>query len=205
MQNNRPVKFNFDNVFGAKGASVGHARSSYSSDEVEAIRRETFAKGKADTEAQAAAARAATLGSIAEALVRLIGEFDGVVASMRSESAALALEVGRKLAEVALQAFPLKEVEALLADCLHKLHREPRIVVRLAPVAADALRADVDALCAQHGFTGRVVVLAEASLAGGDCRIEWADGGVERELSQSYALIEQCAERWRSSNPTEGN
>ncbi|MDZ4867953.1 MAG: FliH/SctL family protein [Alphaproteobacteria bacterium] len=204
MQPNRPTKFNFDTVFGTNGSpATSHVRSTYSSDEVEAIRSETFALGKADTEAQAAAARAATLAAIAESLMRMIGEFDAVVKAMRQDSAAIAIEVGRKLAEVALDAFPLKEVEMLLADCLHKLHREPRIVVRLAPDNAEALRADIDALCHQHAFAGRIVIIAEPALTGSDCRIEWADGGVERDLATTFSAIEQGAERWRSSNPTE--
>lgn len=203
LQQTRPVKYNFDTVFGSKGANGAHARSSYSSDEVEAIRRDTFAQGKADTEAQAAAARAATLGAVAQGLVRMLGEFDAVVRTMRDESAALAVEVGRKLAEVALAAAPLKEVEALIAECMHKLHREPRLVVRVAPACAEELRADVDRLAAEHAFTGRVVILAEPALGPADCRIEWADGGVERDLAQTCAAIEQGYARWRASNPTE--
>lgn len=203
MQQNRPVRYNFDTVFGSKGVGAAHARSSYSSDEVEAIRRDTFAQGKADTEAQAAAARAATLGAIAQGLVRMLGEFDAVVRTMRDESAALAVEVGRKLAEVALAAAPLKEVEAMIAECMHKLHREPRLVVRVAPACAEELRADIDRLAAEHAFAGRVVILAEPALGAADCRIEWADGGVERDLAQTCAAIEQGYARWRASNPTE--
>lgn len=202
MQPNQPTKFKFDTVFGSKGATT-HARSSYTSDEVEAIRRETFAQGRADTEAQAAAARTASLAAIAESLIRMTGELEAAVKTMRQDSAAIAIEVGRKLAEVALEAFPLKEIEALLTDCLHKLHDEPRIVVRLAPANAEALRADIDALCQQHAFAGRVVILAEPALTGSDCRVEWADGGVERDLASAFSAIEQSAERWRSSNPTE--
>lgn len=203
MQRNRHIKYNFDTVFGAKGATAAHTRSSYSSDEVETIRRETFAQGKADTEAQAAAARAATLGAISEGLMRMIGEFDAAIRTMRDESAALALEVGRKLAEVALVAEPLKEVQALVGECMHKLHREPRLVVRVSPACAEDLRTEVDRLAAEHAFAGRVVVLAEATLAAGDCRIEWADGGIERDLAATYSAIEQGYARWRTSNPTE--
>ena len=36
MQPNQPIKFKFDTVFGSKGATT-HSRSSYTSDEVEAI------------------------------------------------------------------------------------------------------------------------------------------------------------------------
>ena len=206
MQQPQPVRFNFDTVFGANGAPAAvapRARSTYSAEEVEAMRRETFAEGKADTEAQAAAASAAALSVIAQGVLRLVGEVDAAIAQMRIESAAAALHVGRKLASAALDAYPLKEVEALLADCLHKLHREPRMVVRVSPACAEGLRADIDAMCAEHGYTGRVVILAEPTLSGADCRIEWADGGIERDLTHTIATIEQSAERWRSVPTTE--
>jgi flagellar assembly protein FliH len=205
MQEQRPVKFNFDTVFGSKGgpANGTRVRSSYSSDEVEVIRRDTFAQGKADSEAQAAAARATALGALAQGLVRLLGEFDATVLALRQESADVALQVGRKLADVALDAFPLKEVETLVGECLHKLHREPRLVVRVSAALADPLRADIEALSAEHGFAGRVVIIAEEKLAGADCRVEWADGGIERDLSATFAAIEQSAERWRATTLSE--
>lgn len=203
MQQSGPIKFNFDTVFDPAGAAASaRARSSYSSAEVDTIRRETLAEAKADADAQAAAARTATLSALTEGVSRLLDEFDARTAVMRQESAALALQVGRKLAETALTAFPLKEVEALLAECLHKLHSEPRLVVRTSPACAEGLRADVDALCAEHGYAGRLVVLAEPSLSGADCRIEWADGGIERDLAATLAAIERSAEHWCASTTT---
>ncbi|MEQ1863174.1 MAG: FliH/SctL family protein [Micropepsaceae bacterium] len=207
MQPLRTVKFNFDNVFGAKDtgaqAAAPRARSSYSADEVELIRKESQSKGKADAEAAALALQAQTLGAIAHSLTTVISQFGATVTAMRQESAQLALAVGRKLAEHALTAYPLEEVQTLLADCLHKMHDEPRIVVRLAPDGAEAIRAEIDRLCEQHGFAGRVVVIAEPVFSGADCRIEWADGGIERDMSATFAAIEQCAERWRATTSAE--
>jgi flagellar assembly protein FliH len=202
MQESRPVKFKFDNVFGSNGAPAQqstHARSSYSSEEVESIRKETFAQGKTDAEARSSAARAAAIGAIAQAMLRMLGEVDKAVLSSREESAEVVLHIARKIAGAALDAFPLKEVEALVGECLDKLHREPRIVVRVAEAVVEQLRADIDAMCEQHGFTGRVVVLDEKTLSGADCRIEWADGGIERDLTQIQAAIDEAAERWRAS------
>jgi flagellar assembly protein FliH len=203
MQPHRTVKFNFDNVFGAKGeiakAAAPRARSSYSSDEVEIIRKDCMAQGKADAEALAQALQAQTLGAIAHSLTTVISQFDAAVSTMRQDSAELALAVGRKLAEHALASYPLEEVRTLLADCLHKMHGEPRIVVRLAPGCAESIRTEIDRLCEQHGFAGRVVVIAEPIFNGADCRIEWADGGIERDMSATFAAIEQCAERWRAT------
>jgi flagellar assembly protein FliH len=203
----RPVKFNFDNVFGAKTTAAQPAasrtRSSYSSDEVEAIRRETFRQGKADTEAAAAAVKAQALGAIAQSMGAVIAEFDAAVLAMRQESALVALQVGRKLAAVALAFFPEKEVETVVADCLHKLHREPRLVVRVSQACADALKNDIAAMCQTHGYAGRVIIMAEPSLSGADCSVEWADGGIERDLAATFAAIEQSAERWRTSTSAE--
>jgi flagellar assembly protein FliH len=208
-QTPRPVKFNFDNVFGAKGAATQQAapraRSSFSSDEVEAIRKETFQQGKADTEAAAAALKAQALSAVAGAMTTVIKQFDAAVLAMRQESALVALQVGRKMAEAALAHFPEKEVEAIVAECLHKLHREPRLVVRLSSACADALRADIDAMCQAQGYAGRVIIMAEPALAGADCSVEWADGGVERDMAETFAVIEQSAERWRASTSAEEN
>ena len=204
----RPVKFNFDNVFGSKGAAAPaapRARSSYSATEVEAIRGEMLAQGKSDAEAVATAARATALGAIAHGLTAIIGQMDATAAALREESAALALEVGCKLANAALAALPLKEVEALVADCLHKLHREPRLVVRASSECAEALRQDIDALCQEHGYAGRVIIIAEPALSGADCRVEWADGGVERDLSLASTAIEECFSRWRATPSVEEN
>ena len=207
MTQARPVKFNFDNVFGSKGgatqAVAPRARSTFSSDEVDAIRKDTFAQGKAETEAQASALRAAALAAVAQRLNTVIGGLDATVLTLRQESAVLALQVARKLAETALAAFPQTEVEALLGECLHNLHREPRLVVRASAACAEALRGEIDALCQQHGYTGRVVILAEPQLSGADCRIEWADGGIERDLAQTFATIEECVERWRTAQSSE--
>jgi len=38
-------------------------------------------------------------------------------------------------------------------------------------------------------FEGRLVVLAEPDIAVGDCRIEWADGGINRDSAAADAVI----------------
>ena len=40
-----------------------------------------------------------------------------------------------------------------------------------------------------HSFEGRLVVLAEPDIAVGDCRIEWADGGINRDSAAADAAI----------------
>jgi flagellar assembly protein FliH len=51
----------------------------------------------------------------------------------------------------------------------------------------------------QSGFAGRLIVLAEPELAVGDCKIEWADGGVVREAAAIDAKITELVERYVAS------
>ena len=39
-------------------------------------------------------------------------------------------------------------------------------------------------------------MLAEPDIAPGDCRIEWADGGIKRERAATEAAIEEAVARY---------
>ena len=46
------------------------------------------------------------------------------------------------------------------------------------------------------GLASRLVVLAEPEIAPGDCRIEWADGGIRRESAATEQAIEEAVARY---------
>jgi len=205
----RPAKFNFDTVFGTKGTpsntQAARPRSAYSADEVEVIRRESFAAGKAAATAEDAHAQAMALSAISQSMSVLIQQFDAELGTLRDQSAQLALAVGRKLAQSALELAPQAETVAMLSECMHKLHAEPRLVVRVAADIGDSVKAQIEPLSERHGFTGRVVVMVEPSLPPMACRIEWADGGIEQDLNSTFAAIQEHVTRWQAARTGEGN
>ena len=62
-----------------------------------------------------------------------------------------------------------------------------------------ATREKLDAVAHARGFEGRLVVLAEPGIAMGDCRIEWADGGVNRDSAAADAAIGEAVARYVSA------
>ena len=100
------------------------------------------------------------------------------------------LAVARKIVPVLLDQQPLVEIEALLRESLSLLINEPRIVVRVPDALAESLGRRIDEVAQSCGFAGRVVLLPDTELSGADCRMEWADGGVERDTEKTWRDIE---------------
>jgi flagellar assembly protein FliH len=205
----KPAKFNFDTVFGTKGtpaaAASNRTRSAYSAEEVEQIRREAHAAGKQAASAEATHAQAVALSAIAQGTHALIQQYDAQLQTLRAQSAELALVVGRKLAGAALAAAPNEEVLGFISECMHKLHQEPRLVIRVSQATADFIKGQIESLSEQHGFSGRVIVMSDAGMSGAACRIEWADGGVEQDLEATFVAIQEHVARWQKSGSTEEN
>ena len=53
----------------------------------------------------------------------------------------------------------------------------------------------LDDIVRARSFEGRLVVLAEPDIALGDCRIEWADGGINRDSAAADAAISRGSRR----------
>jgi flagellar assembly protein FliH len=107
----------------------------------------------------------------------------------------LALAILRKMHPALSAKRGLDEVEGVLATCLEQLKNEPRLVAYVPNALLDPLNERVAAISAARGFEGRVVLIGDPDLADSDCRIEWADGGLERDTRRLWADIETALDR----------
>jgi flagellar assembly protein FliH len=69
-------------------------------------------------------------------------------------------------------------------------------VVRIAEPTYEAAHKRLEEIARLHGFEGRLVVLAEPGIALGDCRIEWADGGLARDRAATETAIGEAVGRY---------
>ena len=60
----------------------------------------------------------------------------------------------------------------------------------------EAARDKLDEIVRRGSPDTRLVVLAEPEIAAGDCRIEWADGGIERDSAAIAAAIDEAVTRY---------
>lgn len=211
-------KFLFDEEFvrpedGQPSAPLVRRKpKSFSEAEVELFKKNAFEEGKltgydqgkAEALADAATLTAAALANIDASLPAALES----VHRAREEAIAAAVTamgaIARKLLPAMAEARAIDEIEALARDCLARLAEEPRIVVKTAPDMADAVRAKLETLGVQYGFAGRLVVMPDPALPVTDTRIEWADGGAERNVADTWKEIEDAIERFLAMKPGGG-
>ncbi len=111
------------------------------------------------------------------------------------EALEVALTVVRKIFPRLAGRHGLAEVESVVSDCLERLRDEPRIVIRVADAVLDQVQTRIGELVARAGFEGKIVYLAQDGMNPGDVRVEWADGGAERDSERLWREIEQITAR----------
>ncbi|NPV22003.1 FliH/SctL family protein [Bradyrhizobium aeschynomenes] len=201
----QPAKFLFDTDFAApeKTTRERAATSAEIAQKVAAAEAAAYRNGyeAAQREAKVEADRrvAAALEQINIQLQGISARFEGIEQRMETEAVDVAVAVARKLCAALIDAEPLGEITGLVHDCFAHLVATPHLVLRINDALYELAREKIDKLAKQSGFEGRLVILAEPEIATGDCRIEWADGGVVLERAAIDAKINELVGRYMAS------
>jgi flagellar assembly protein FliH len=102
----------------------------------------------------------------------------------------LAMRVAHKLLPQFASRFALEEIERVILQAVETRREEPRIAIVVPTVHLDALRQKVDTLALEKGYAGKIIIIADDTLAATDCRVEWADGGAERLYERLFSQVE---------------
>jgi len=140
---------------------------------------------------------------MAEALERIavnLGKANAALATIETrlecEAVEVAVAVARKLAPTLIAREPFAEIAALASECFRELVAAPHIAVRVNDPLYAPAREKLDDIARAKSFPGRLVVLAEPDIAVGDCRVEWADGGITRDSAAVEAAIGAAVESY---------
>ena len=158
--------------------------------------RNGFAAGQAQAQNDATQRIAAALGVIADAMDRVNKGLAGIETRLETEALQVSIAVAGKLAPELIAREPLTEISALATDCFSQLVKTPHVVVHVGAEIYEAAKAKLDEISSARGFEGRLVVMSDSAIAAGDCRIEWADGGVSRDRAATLAIIDDLVDRY---------
>lgn len=193
-----PVRFLFDVEFSRGGES----RATLAAVEADAFRRgrET---GEKEANAKIERQLAGALGQAADRMADIARKFSSLESRLETEAVEVAVSIARKLAPALIAREPLAELEALVIDVLTQVRSAPHLAVRVNEGLLEEAGSRLKAIAEQHGFAGRLVLLPAPELKPDEVRIEWADGGVERDRDAIETRIAEAVDRYlaRSGKP----
>jgi len=192
-----PIKFLFEDDFASGGVAAKPVIPLAQHEaQLAQAQAEAHRNGLAAAEVRIEGRTAAACDRIAQEIAALAQGLSAIEARLEAESVEVAFAVARKLAPETIAAEPFAEIAALAAGCFRQLIAAPHVVVRIAEPIYQQAHTRLEEIARMHGFEGRLVVLAEPGMALGDCRIEWADGGVSRDRAATEAAISEAVERY---------
>lgn len=193
-------KFLFETSFDPiHAASDAPPAPTFSEDELAAARAEGYAAGHTEGRTEVTrsieqqAAKALTV--LGQQLTAMNGRFEDIRASAIESGVAVVAAAARKIVPELARRNSLGEIEHVVRESLHALYDEPRVVIRAHDDVVAILQERIEGLAAACGFSGKVVLFGDEQFADTDCRVEWADGGAERNLDELWRRIEAAIDR----------
>ena len=171
-----------------------------------------FERRQADAESQAhrkgfdagqAQARTETNEKISKTMTRIADDMDrihcgltAIEARLETEAVQVAVAVASKLAPDLIAREPFAEISALAAEAFRQLVTTPQIAVHIGAGIYEPAKEKLEEIARTRGFEGRLTILSDDTMAPGDCRIEWTDGGINRDRASTVAAIEEMVTRY---------
>jgi len=197
-----PTKFLFDTDFAGGPRKPAEPMITVAEHEVKlaeievAAQKRGYAQGQHDAQIEVDRRIAATLEHIAQSIATASAALQSIEARLECEAVEVAVAVAQKLAPALVAREPFAEISALASDCFRQLIAAPHIVVRVNDAVYATAKEKLEDIARAKSFEGRLVVFAEPDIAVGDCRIEWADGGINRDSAGTDAAIGEAVDRY---------
>ncbi|MGE0230486.1 MAG: hypothetical protein AB7O39_11800 [Flavobacteriaceae bacterium] len=194
-----PVRYQFDKVFALDAAKTPEPpKMDVVAAETQARQawQDGFDEGRAAAAAEQAARTAAALEKLVAALPGLQQQAEAATRRMQADACRIGHAIAVKLAAGLVRREPMAEIEALLAQTLGELQGVPHLVVRVNETLAETLKDKAEAQARISGFEGRLIIMGEPNVKPGDARIEWAEGGIVRDMAGIEAAIGEAVSRF---------
>ena len=205
-----PAPYTFDTVFPGR-RSTPESRAAipkFTENDLAAARETAYQEGLAAGRREVADQAARVLDQKIEQLLAHIVDLQTGLSEkseqISGQAAKLAFASARILAKELIDREPEGELLQLFEECVAKIKDAPHLVIQVPQTDLDSLRERITGIAAAKGYEGKIVLMAEDGLQPGDCRIEWADGGISRDFSELENNIRQLVEtRFASTVETE--
>lgn len=166
----------------------------FSEEQVEAARKEGFEQGKTDALKEASTTIENQIVDSTKAIGAQLNQLISSQSQVNNDIFRDAIKISRAITQ---KSFPsinaehgILEIEQLIRHILNQILEEPRVKIQVHPTLTEHLSERLNEISAETHFEGRVHIIADEAIEQGDCRIDWSNGGAERNLDNVMLEID---------------
>jgi len=171
----------------------------FTEEELAAAQQQSFEDGKAaglqEANAQFERLIATALTQISQTIPGVFELHSHIQTVHETQALSIATAVSKKIIPAYVEKNSLDEILHVVKRCLEPLHTEPRIIVKVHESLREDTQEKLKKIADQLGFEGRIVVMAQDEIIPGDCRVEWSEGGAERNSEALWQQIDEIIDR----------
>ena len=165
----------------------------YSEEEVESARQQGFEAGRKEgLEANAEVITkqiSETLININETINSLFKAQENYNQELSHDANSLAISIFKKMMPALAKRHSFEEVDLVLNEAFEKFIEEPKITLIVHPDIANAIEERFGEIAKNRGYEGKIVIQTNENIGPSDCRIDWINGGTERNTTELWAEI----------------
>jgi flagellar assembly protein FliH len=158
----------------------------FSEEQVETSRKEGLEQGKSEALKEAAMTIENQIIDLTKAIGAQLTELISSQSLVNNEIFRDAIKISRAITK---KSFPsinaehgVHEIEQLIRQILNQILEEPRVKIQVHPSLTEQISERLHEISTDTHFEGRVHIIADETINQGDCRIDWSNGGAERNL-----------------------
>ena len=159
----------------------------FSEEEVESARNVSFENGRVEGFKEA---KTTIENQIASAIKVIGAQLDQLTSNQLLANREIFRDAIKISRAITVKSFPsinkengFQEIENLIHHVLAKILEEPRVKIQVHPILTKQLSERISQISENTHFEGRVNVLSNEAIKQGDCKIEWSNGGAERDIN----------------------
>jgi flagellar assembly protein FliH len=167
--------------------------------------RNGFAAAQAEAVAEAEKRLAAAMTQIGDTLARLGRGLDGVEARLEVEAVQVAHPQPPNHPPPHNPNHPKPHNQPHPPESFRQLVAAPHVAIKVNDAMLAGAEQRLGELARTRGFEGRLMVSADPALAPGDCRVEWSDGGINRDRAATEDAIAEVVSRYIAARSADAN
>jgi len=184
----------FDGEIGLNGKKK-EAEPTFSKEELEEVKNTAYNKGVFDGKKEVTDKQnkhiESLLENINEKIIETTNKNTDFWKHQIKQMQRIALTIAKKILPAYAKKHGLHEIETVINKVMNEMGSEPRLVFRIPKIQFDAAKTIIDKIAKESAYEGKLIILEDNELEISECRIEWADGGIERDLKKLWEDIDK--------------